>query len=1159
MLGNNNSVVDSSENRASLGHSLDNTDSRQTEDIAAPENSTSNSILGAQGNRSTDPAYELDEDAIPAPGNSVQSGNVTETPLIDSLSPLPSIPLPYPPLPANLSQNIATTPTNISGRERQTTSDSYQIPNRPREGSQNDSSGQNQVGPDPSRRSESPVQRTPTSYPGSRLNPAYDAESHSHRPRPPRANSYPTAPSPALVNAGWPPNPYSGMGLYATPQMYASPLGMPYTLPPPVDYSHIYAPNGQLSSFQRNRSPWIPHSPLPPPPSVFSPFIPPLDSDTPPVFRPIIPPVMMDSDPPRPRIMTSADVVVAAATPERKRSRSFPDPAPLPDPGSFSQSNPYRLRSHSKADKHASDFIYYPEAPVIPPTGTQQLPYDYRPGSPSSRDYYRPSARQRRRSTSPIPGPPPEFQPYYSSEHHDLPPVIPDFSYEHDPTPSRRRMTSADVVTAAVMTPVPERRETGSFAEHNPYRLRTPRREAPIIPPGPADESWYETAPYEEGPARRRPSRRDSYPEDSYGVYGRRADEGYGWTSGIQRPAYSYRPSSPDHYTRPSRRRYRRTASPYRRHHAPARVHSAGSPSSDYLAPPTYYDPQKPSVWSRVGSFFKSPFEGGRPATFQAPYPRSANEPTHSIVAIIIGQIYFHVLLRLPSLYFSRVSRIFDEANLNLYEMAEMVFETAAGSDNKDTTKVAMNLQVSQLVPPKIRPQYERLKISWESFIDSLMREWETFNIVSVMLLTAILTILQISTAASDPVTRYAALFSLICALISLLFGCMYIIRFGTMRKTYAAVEWAKAVVGSSESVIWNVWVLLAMPAVWLTWSILLFIAAIMSFVWRATPDGNVTPTNLSDGALLAIRIVMSAVLGLGVLNGGLITGTFRDYGEALDKDWRTWIDDWQKLKAVEARSTNHPYALPLGGQVPYLPYGFSPYLDPATMSNPLGPSQTPNVPPSNQPYQTPLPVHIYIESDTESSSEKASPVRRSRRRSAPDAHSQTPGPASPGNNRPNRPTENGTRRSGNSRSDNQEIPVPPGIVSPTPRILSTTTQLTDSPPPTPRMAELRNDRRVTDLTAADSASPNEDDNWGDPYPNYRDPDTRENRVRFRSPLASAQETASFGGSDWGRDDIPPTSAAGALAGSSSVSVTHQESIDLQSQNTDSLRRRRPG
>ena len=55
----------------------------------------------------------------------------------------------------------------------------------------------------------------------------------------------------------------------------------------------------------------------------------------------------------------------------------------------------------------------------------------------------------------------------------------------------------------------------------------------------------------------------------------------------------------------------------------------------------------------------------------------------------------------------------------------------------------------------------------------------------------AILTILQISGAANDPVTRYTALFSLMCALMSLLFGCIYIIRFGSMRKTYKAAEWA--------------------------------------------------------------------------------------------------------------------------------------------------------------------------------------------------------------------------------------------------------------------------------------------------------------------------------------------------------------------------------
>jgi len=42
-----------------------------------------------------------------------------------------------------------------------------------------------------------------------------------------------------------------------------------------------------------------------------------------------------------------------------------------------------------------------------------------------------------------------------------------------------------------------------------------------------------------------------------------------------------------------------------------------------------------------------------------------------------------------------------------------------------------------------------------------------------------------------DPVTRTAALVSLVCALMSLAFGCLFIIRFGTMRSMYRASTWA--------------------------------------------------------------------------------------------------------------------------------------------------------------------------------------------------------------------------------------------------------------------------------------------------------------------------------------------------------------------------------
>jgi hypothetical protein len=54
------------------------------------------------------------------------------------------------------------------------------------------------------------------------------------------------------------------------------------------------------------------------------------------------------------------------------------------------------------------------------------------------------------------------------------------------------------------------------------------------------------------------------------------------------------------------------------------------------------------------------------------------------------------------------------------------------------------------------------------------------------------LTLFQIQEADDDPLTRTAALCSLISALMSLSYGITYIIRFGTMRSMYRASRWAE-------------------------------------------------------------------------------------------------------------------------------------------------------------------------------------------------------------------------------------------------------------------------------------------------------------------------------------------------------------------------------
>jgi hypothetical protein len=184
-------------------------------------------------------------------------------------------------------------------------------------------------------------------------------------------------------------------------------------------------------------------------------------------------------------------------------------------------------------------------------------------------------------------------------------------------------------------------------------------------------------------------------------------------------------------------------------------------------------------------------------------------------------------------------------------------------------------------VPPNVSPAMARFKISWSEFIDSLIKEWKTLNIVSALLLSSILTLFQVPDAASDPAARTPALLSLICAVVSLSFGVLYIVRFGTMRSMYKATRWAAAAQRTRTSVWWNVWVMLALPAVWLAWAMLFFLTAIMAFVWRTGAVGDEANHDyqLSQRQMLPIRIVISALLALAGVYLVAIIQTFRAYG----------------------------------------------------------------------------------------------------------------------------------------------------------------------------------------------------------------------------------------------------------------------------------------
>ena len=92
---------------------------------------------------------------------------------------------------------------------------------------------------------------------------------------------------------------------------------------------------------------------------------------------------------------------------------------------------------------------------------------------------------------------------------------------------------------------------------------------------------------------------------------------------------------------------------------------------------------------------------------------------------LILIQVYSHLLLRLPSIYFSRVSRLFVEAEVSRPEVQILIDGCARGAPFP-----------TEWNSSTVSPSLVRFKLSWEDFIDTVTREWKTLNVVSALLLS---------------------------------------------------------------------------------------------------------------------------------------------------------------------------------------------------------------------------------------------------------------------------------------------------------------------------------------------------------------------------------------------------------------------------------------
>jgi hypothetical protein len=116
-------------------------------------------------------------------------------------------------------------------------------------------------------------------------------------------------------------------------------------------------------------------------------------------------------------------------------------------------------------------------------------------------------------------------------------------------------------------------------------------------------------------------------------------------------------------------------------------------------------------------------------------------------------------LLRIPSVYFTRVSKVFEEAELSRVEVQKMIDASKRARSRRIRRKSHEQGHMQMPTPgpdqgqrapdpidffpsdrewatPIVSPSLNRFKQSWDEFMDSLQKEWKTLNVVSALLLS---------------------------------------------------------------------------------------------------------------------------------------------------------------------------------------------------------------------------------------------------------------------------------------------------------------------------------------------------------------------------------------------------------------------------------------
>jgi magnesium-transporting ATPase (P-type) len=155
---------------------------------------------------------------------------------------------------------------------------------------------------------------------------------------------------------------------------------------------------------------------------------------------------------------------------------------------------------------------------------------------------------------------------------------------------------------------------------------------------------------------------------------------------------------------------------------------------------------------------------------------------------------------------------------------------------------------------------------------------------------------------ASDPIIITSVAISLLCAIFSLLYGYLYSIQLSAMQTVDKAIRWSYEAQKSSANFVWNVWVLLAMPAVSFVWSVVFLIAGIMALVWRGRRH-----TRISDDEALTIKVIITSLLIIAVLYLAAMMRMFNRFGSRMEWGWQRNVRESLYVAPGNVKDTSRP------------------------------------------------------------------------------------------------------------------------------------------------------------------------------------------------------------------------------------------------------------